>query len=86
MCVTFNDSSAKHVSLVFRANPLALSSFPGQLSNLLDDQVVMKKRPMFNDKPGLFNVWSGGILVWAGSLFFFVFVGTSLTPNDSDQD
>lgn len=56
-CVTFNYSLTKRMSLVFRASPLALRSFPGQLLNLLDDQEVMKKMPLFNDKPGLFNVW-----------------------------
>lgn len=85
MCVTFNDSSAKHVSLVFRANPLALSSFPGQLSNLLDDQVVIKKGRCL--MTNLAYLMFGQEESWFGlDLFFFVFVGTSLTPNDSDQD
>lgn len=43
-CVTFNYSSAKPVSLVFRANPFVLSSVPGQLSNLLDDQEAVGKK------------------------------------------
>lgn len=42
---------------------------------------------MFNDKPGLFNVWSEGDggAGWVSILPAFADVRTSPTPKDSDQ-